>query len=178
MNGLVYKSAVIDILNGGAELLRHTLEKVDIIGAEREKYEWGLGLIEACIYDIKELPIAQSEQQHGIVFKEIVVEYPSYNTYPEYEGKPYFSIKYTENEKEFIGYGTYKPEVLSEYLKEYFLPSAQPEQSIPLSWIEEYIERLCNARGIYSELRVNIINTMIDEWSEEQKGGVKHGATD
>ena len=64
---------------------------------------------------------------HGRIFQEIVVEYPSYNTYPEYKGKPYFSIKYTENGQWFIGYGTYKPEVLSEYLKEYFMPSAQPE---------------------------------------------------
>jgi len=69
----------------------------------------------------------QAEQQ-GRVFKEIVVEYPSYNTYPEYKGKPYFSINYTENGQEFIGYGTYKPEVLSEYLKEYFMSSAQPER--------------------------------------------------
>ena len=75
---------------------------------------------------VKKLPSAQSEQ-HGRVFKGIVVEYPSYNAYPEYEGKPYFSIKYTENGQELIGYGTYKPEVLSEYLKEYFMPSAQPD---------------------------------------------------
>lgn len=74
------------------------------------------------------LSSAQSEQQYGRVFKGIVVEYPLYNTYPKYKGKPYFSIKYTENGQEFIGYGTYKPEVLSEYLKEYFMPSAQPEQ--------------------------------------------------
>lgn len=73
-----------------------------------------------------ELIDRQAEQQ-GRVLKEIVVEYPSYNTYPEYEGKPYFSIKYTENGQEFIGYGTYKPEVLSEYLKEYFMSSAQTD---------------------------------------------------
>ena len=78
------------------------------------------------IHVIKHLPSAQPEQ-HGRIFKGIVVEYPSYNTYPEYKGKPYFSIKYTENGQEFIGYGTYKPEVLSEYLKEYFMPSAQPD---------------------------------------------------
>ena len=64
----------------------------------------------------------QPEQQHGRVFKGVVVEYPPYNIW-----KPYFSIKYTENGQEFIGYGTYKPEVLSEYLKEYFMLSAQPE---------------------------------------------------
>lgn len=72
------------------------------------------------------IPVMPKEQ-HGRTFQEIVVEYLSYNTYPEYKGKPYFSIKYTENGQEFIGYGTYKPEVLSEYLKEYFMPSAQPE---------------------------------------------------
>ncbi len=53
------------------------------------------------------------------------------------------------------------------------LPPAQLEPSIPLSWIEEYIEQLRNARGIYSELRVNIINRMMYEWNKEQKG-VKH----
>lgn len=66
---------------------------------------------------------------HGRIFQEIVVEYPSISTYPEYKGKPYFAIKYTENGQEFIGYGTYKPEVLSEYLKEYFMPSAQPKRT-------------------------------------------------
>ena len=77
---------------------------------------------------IEKLPSVQSEKQHGRIFQEIVVEYPSYHTYPEYKGKPYFSIKYTESGQEFIGYGTYKPEVLSKYLKEYFMPSAQPER--------------------------------------------------
>lgn len=77
--------------------------------------------------DIMRFPSARTEQQHGRIFQEIVVEYLSYNIYPEYKGKPYFSIKYTENGQEFIGYGTYKPEVLSEYLKEYFMPSAQPD---------------------------------------------------
>lgn len=72
---------------------------------------------------INTVPPAQQEQQNARIFQGIVVEYPSNNTYPEYKGKPYFSIKYTENGQEFIGYGTYKPEVLSEYLKEYFCPN-------------------------------------------------------
>ena len=81
-----------------------------------------------CIEALEILPSAQPEKQHGRIFQEIiVVKYPSYNPYPERKGKPYFSIKYTENGQEFIGYSTYKPEVLSEYLKEYFMPSAQPE---------------------------------------------------
>ena len=79
---------------------------------------------------IDELPSAQPEKQHGRIFQEIVVEYPSYNTYPEYNGKPYFSIKYTENGQEFIGYGTYKPETLSEYLKEYFMPPTEPKSDL------------------------------------------------
>ncbi len=78
---------------------------------------------------------AMPKEQHGRTFQEIVVEYLPYNTYP-YKGKPYFSIKYTENGQEFIGYGTFKPEVLSEYLKEYFMPSAQPE---PLTDAEQRI---------------------------------------
>lgn len=49
------------------------------------------------------------------------------------------------------------------------LPSIQSEPSIQLSWIEEYIEQLHNARGIYSELRVNIINRMIDEWRKGEQ---------
>ena len=59
-------------------------------------------------------------------FVELVVEYPPADlcTYPEYKGKPYYSIKYRENGAgEFVGYGTYKPEVLSQYLKEDFIPS-------------------------------------------------------
>ena len=87
---------------------------------------------------LEDLPSVQPKEQHGRVFKGIVVEYPSYNTYPEYIGKPYFSIKYTENGQEFIGYGTHNPEVLSEYLKEYFMPFAQPDLS-------EYSDKLWRA---------------------------------
>lgn len=59
----------------------------------------------------------------GRKFEEIVVEYPPAElcTYPEYRGKPYFSIKYEENGEHIIGFGTYKPEVLSRYLQEYFI---------------------------------------------------------
>jgi len=65
MNDLVYKSAVLNILNEGAELLRCALENVDITGVARVKYEWGLGLIEACITDVKELPSTQPQQSNN-----------------------------------------------------------------------------------------------------------------
>ena len=60
---------------------------------------------------------------HGRKFEEIVVKYPPADlcTYTEYIGKPYFSIKYEENGEHIIGFGTYKPEVLSMYLREYFI---------------------------------------------------------
>ena len=61
-------------------------------------------------------------------FLEIVAKYSKFCTYPEYEEKPYYSIKYEENGEAFVGFGTYKPEVLSQYLREYFISSAEPER--------------------------------------------------
>ena len=63
-------------------------------------------------------------------FVELLVHYPHPDvcTYPEYKGKPYYSIKYIEDGECFVGFGTYKPEVLSQYLRDYFMPSAQPEE--------------------------------------------------
>lgn len=65
-------------------------------------------------------------------FEEIVVEYLPANLciYPEYRGEPYFSIKYEENGEHFIGFGTYKPEVLSSYLKEYFIEADTESEDI------------------------------------------------
>ena len=82
-------------------------------------------------------------------FVELVVEYPPADlcAYSEYKGKPYYSIKYYENGEEFIGYGTYKPEVLSRYLKEYFISSVTHKSG---KWIEDaktYYEEL-NKRGL------------------------------
>ncbi len=76
---------------------------------------------------------------HGRKFEEIVVEYPSADlcTYPEYRGKPYFSIKYEENGEHIIGFGTYKSEVLSRYIREYFI-SSQPDIEAIRQDIEAY----------------------------------------
>lgn len=83
-------------------------------------------MLESVKITVGEMPSAQPGQRNARVFQGIIVEYPSISAYPEYEGKPYFLIKYTVNGQKFIGYGTYKPEVLSEYLKEYFMPPTQP----------------------------------------------------
>lgn len=55
-------------------------------------------------------------------FIEILTQYVPDDlcTYPEYREKPYYSIHYRENGEEFVGYGTYKIEVLSRYLQDYF----------------------------------------------------------
>jgi hypothetical protein len=60
-NDLISRQAVIDELSVDAELLRRVLDDTDVVGAEREKYEWGLGLIESYISDMEELPSVQPE---------------------------------------------------------------------------------------------------------------------
>lgn len=56
-------------------------------------------------------------------FEGIEVTYPPEDIciYPEYKGKPYFGIRYRENGESIVGYGTYNPQVLSRYLKDYFM---------------------------------------------------------
>ena len=59
----ISRQAAIDALAIGEELLKRVLDDMDVVGNEREKYEWGLGLIESYIADMKDLPSAQPEQQ-------------------------------------------------------------------------------------------------------------------
>jgi hypothetical protein len=58
----INRQAAIDILAIGEELLKRVLDDVDVVGNEREKYEWGLGLIESYIADMKDLPSVQPTQ--------------------------------------------------------------------------------------------------------------------
>lgn len=58
----ISRQQAIDALAIGEELLKRVLDDVDVVGNEREKYEWGLGLIEAYIADMKDLPSAQPER--------------------------------------------------------------------------------------------------------------------
>lgn len=125
-------------------------------------------------------------------FEEIVVEYPSFNnTYTEYKGKPYFSIKYTENGQEFIGYGTYNPEVLSRYLRDYFMPPAQPEPpcylgspceyqnpDVVISQPEERTEERTETHACDSISRQDAIDE-INEWIKAfRENGHKESAAD
>ena len=91
---------------------------------------------QALVMAINALEAQLSQEDATIVakskrtFVELLVHYPHPDvcTYPEYKGKPYYSIKYIEDGECFVGFGTYKPEVLSQYLRDYFMPSAQPER--------------------------------------------------
>lgn len=69
-------------------------------------------------------------------FEGIEVTYPPEDAcaYPEYKGKPYFGIKYKENGEEMIGYGTYNPEVLSQYLKDYFISTTKNDLVLIHTW--------------------------------------------
>ena len=71
-------------------------------------------------------------------FEEIVVEYPPEDlcTYPEYRGKPYFSIKYKEKDDCFIGYGTYNPKVFSRYISDYFIKNNSKPKGYWMNHIE------------------------------------------
>lgn len=63
-------------------------------------------------------------------FIELVERYvdPELCPYPEYKGKPYYSIKYIENGEEHVGYSSYSLQVMSGFLKKYFMSPALEKQ--------------------------------------------------
>lgn len=58
----IRRQDAIDVLTIGEEMLNRVLDDFDIVGTVRTQYEWGLGLIQSYIEDIKELPSAQPER--------------------------------------------------------------------------------------------------------------------
>ena len=60
----------------------------------------------------------------------------------------------------------------AEYVK--VLPSAQPKEAIPISWIEGKITRFIEMDNAFSGLTVSIMRAMVNEWKNEQKGE-QHG---
>ena len=53
---LIRRRAALEVLETSADLIRRALDCMDLVGAERDKFEWGLGLIEPLIYDMESLP--------------------------------------------------------------------------------------------------------------------------
>lgn len=86
---------------------------------------------------LKALPSAQPERKNGKKFIDIVATYL-------YEGKPFFSIRYEENGEKFESFGTYKPEVLSEYIREYFMGAEKG------MWVRDEFGSKCSCCGLYA----------------------------
>lgn len=53
---LIRRREALEVLETSADLIRRALDCMDLVGAERDKFEWGLGLIEPLIYDMESLP--------------------------------------------------------------------------------------------------------------------------
>ena len=47
---------------------------------------------------------------------------------------------------------------------------AQPEEAIPVSWIESRIERFVTMDNAFGGLTANIMLVMLNEWKREQEG--------
>ena len=95
----ISRQDAIDVLNVGAELLRRVLDDADIVGVERAKYEWGLGLIESYISDMKDLPSVQPEQPQWI---------PCSERLPDKYGEYRMTWTTSASEKRFIGDSEYE----------------------------------------------------------------------
>lgn len=100
-------------------------------------------------------------------FEEIIVTYHSDDIipYPEYKGKPYFSIQYEENGEHHVGYGTYNPQVLSDYIKDYFNGRASIVEEL------EHLKAVIRFNGLYNEQIEDLIDIEIKGW----KGGENYG---
>lgn len=58
---VINRQDAIDVLSLGKEILSRVLDDMDVVGTLREKYLWGLELIESYIKDIEELPPAHAD---------------------------------------------------------------------------------------------------------------------
>lgn len=61
MSDLISRQAAIEVLSLGKEILSRVLDDMDVVGTDRDKYSWGIGLIESNINDIEDLPSVQYE---------------------------------------------------------------------------------------------------------------------
>jgi len=58
---IISRKMAIELIEYGVETLKIALDSLDVTYNEREKFSWGLGLLESYIEDIKELPSEQPE---------------------------------------------------------------------------------------------------------------------
>lgn len=64
MSDLISRAEAVDALSLGKEILSRALDDIDVVSTDREKYSWGLELIESIIKDIEDLPSTQPEPHY------------------------------------------------------------------------------------------------------------------
>ena len=74
-----------------------------------------------------------------------------------------------DNFLDFTSTGETVADSIEDILSE--LPAVQPEEAIPVSWIESRIERFMMAGDTFSGLTASIIRVILNEWEKEQEGG-------
>ena len=65
----ISRQAAIEAVDETIEILKNVLDDFDIVGVSREKYEWGLDVMQSTRAEIKELPSVQPETAKRIVGK-------------------------------------------------------------------------------------------------------------
>ena len=106
-----YKKNLIEATN-----IETSTEEMKVLDSILFRF-WQMGWLEKL-----ELPSAQPEQDREFIKL----------TVRNSNGRPYYSIIYLEVDDngvghDFEGYSSYSLDVISDYLKKYFMPSAQPE---------------------------------------------------
>jgi len=122
-------------------------------------YRKALNMAISALEKLDSVPSARPESTR--TFVGLVVKYtdPVFCAYKEYKGKPYYSIKYIENGETYVGYGTYDLKVMSQYLKEYFISSAQPDG--------EYISQQAVTESDLIDWYINSVDESEPVWTEE-----------
>ena len=120
---------------------------------------------------IENLPSAQPEQDRE--FMKLTVRNSN--------GRPYYSIIYLEFDdngigNDFEGYSSYSLDVISDYLKKYFMPSAQPEphwipcgERLPEYWKRVLVCFKAGRKCPHDQIQVGYFGTheVEDEWFEK-----------
>ena len=99
-------------------------DAIDVLDEFQESVENGTPCYAKARVEMCNIPSAQPEQDREFVKL----------TVRNSNGRPYYSIIYLEFDDngvghDFEGYSSYSLDVISDYLKRYFMPSAQPEQN-------------------------------------------------
>lgn len=126
---MLTRDKLINEIMGGR--LEGSLGNLEILirAALRQAYNRGY---EAGAMKAQEQMMAGEKGNHNREFLEIIAEYhePDACVNHEWKGKPYYSIMYKENGEGFIGYGTYNPSVLSEYIRKYFIHCEEAQEQM------------------------------------------------